>query len=254
MPRWVWRERLVAAGWHLLMSAAVAMLAALLVFVLWYPGAFRGLSGGRDLFLLVVAVDVVLGPLLTLAVFDRTKGWPHLRRDLAVIVLLQLAALAYGLHTVMIVRPVALVFEQDRFRVVNAAEVYTPELDKAPEGLRELPLTGPWTLAVRESRPGQERNESIFMAVLKGVDTSQRPSFWMPYHDRRQQAFEKARPLRELIRRYPAEADGLLASVASAGLREENVRFLPVIARGDWVALLRPNGDVIDFARLDGWF
>ena len=86
-----------AAGWHLLISAAVAALAAALVFGLWYPGAYRHLSGGRGLFILVVTVDVILGPLLTFAVFNLKKGWPHLRRDLAIIGVIQLAGLAYGL-------------------------------------------------------------------------------------------------------------------------------------------------------------
>jgi hypothetical protein len=45
-----------------LISASIAVVAALLVFGLWYPGALRHLAGGRDLFLLVTSVDVVLGP------------------------------------------------------------------------------------------------------------------------------------------------------------------------------------------------
>ena len=68
------RPRAYAAGIHLLISAAIAGLAAILVFVVWYPGPFRNMAGGRDLFLLVTSVDVVLGPLLTFAVFNRAKG------------------------------------------------------------------------------------------------------------------------------------------------------------------------------------
>ena len=119
-----WRERFAAAGIHLAISALIALAAAALVFGLWFPGLYRLMSGGQSLFVLVVSVDVVLGPLLTLAVFDRTrKSIRHLRMDLLVIALLQTAALGYGLHTVMAVRPVALVFEVDRFRVVTAADV-----------------------------------------------------------------------------------------------------------------------------------
>ena len=101
------------------------------------------MAGGRDLFLLVTSVDVVLGPLLTFAVFNLAKGWKHLRRDLAVIGVIQMAALVYGLHTVYIVRPVALVFEVDRFRLVTATDVHEPELPKALPAYRSLPLTGP---------------------------------------------------------------------------------------------------------------
>ena len=82
------RSRGIAAGVHLIISAAIATAAAFLVFGVWYPGAFRYLAGGRDLFLLVTSVDVVLGPVLTFAVFNRAKGWRHLRWDLTVIAIL----------------------------------------------------------------------------------------------------------------------------------------------------------------------
>lgn len=253
-PQWALRERLQAAGWHLLGSLAVAAMAAALVFWLWYPGPYRNLAGGRELFFLVVAVDVALGPLLTFAVFDRAKGWPHLRRDLAVIVALQLSALAYGLYTVHAARPVALVFELDRFRVIAAAEVYQPELPKAREELRRLPLTGPWALAVRESRSGEERNDSLFMAVSQGVDTSQRPIFWLPYGEMQSVAASKSRPLADLLSRYPDAAAGIRDELKSKGADPATARWLPVIARGDWVALLTPKGDVVGFAPLDGFF
>ena len=100
-----WRDRLRAAGIHLGLSALVAAMAALLVFALWYPYPYREISGGRSLFLLVITVDVVLGPLLTFAIFDRAKPRRRLRRDLAVVALLQLAGLAYGLWTVNLARP-----------------------------------------------------------------------------------------------------------------------------------------------------
>jgi hypothetical protein len=136
-------QRLRAAVIHLLLSAAVAALAALLVFAVWYPMPYRQISGGRDLFLLVVAVDVAIGPLITLAVFDRRKPRAELVRDMAVVAAMQLAALAYGLHTVAQARPAVVALEVDRLRVVRAidlaglVQVFAPRLgrrgvDRAP--------------------------------------------------------------------------------------------------------------------------
>ena len=90
-----WQDRLKASSIHLGISLAIALLAALLVFGLWYPYPYREISGGRELFLILVAVDVILGPLMTLTIFNRSKPWPELRRDLAIVVLIQLAALVY---------------------------------------------------------------------------------------------------------------------------------------------------------------
>lgn len=246
-------DRARAGLWHLLISGLVALLAAALVFLAWYPGAFRLMAGGRDLFLLVVGVDIVLGPLLTFVVFDRRKGWPHLRRDLAVIGALQLAGLSYGLHTVYIVRPVALVFEVDRFRVLNADAVREVELPKAAPDYRQLPLTGPWMLSVRAAQPGEEKNEALFMA-LDGVDTSQRPTFWQPYELAREQVLAKSRPVALLKERYPARAGEITAALQPLGEGAAQARFLPVLARGDWLAIVDGAGQPRAFLPLDGFF
>src|SRR5690606_13371823 len=127
------------------------------VFGFWYPGHYRILAGGTGLFVLVMLVDVVMGPLLTFVVYDRSKGVAQLRRDIAVIVLLQMLALGYGLNAMYLGRPVALAFEFDRFRVVSMAEVVVAELPRAPPLFRRLPLTGPMLLAVRKSSTPAER-------------------------------------------------------------------------------------------------
>lgn len=246
------KARLRAAGWHFLVSCAVAAVAAALVFGLWYPGAFRHMAGGQGLFVLVVSVDVVLGPLLTLVAYDIAKGWPHLRRDLAVIAALQLAGLAYGLHTVYVVRPVAIAYEFTRFRVVSAGDVFEPELLAARPEYQRLPLTGPWTLAVRPAEPGSERTKAIEMA-LQGVDTSQRPGFWRPYTEARSEALAAARPLMMLLDREAGRRAELEKIVADAGVDPATARFLPVMARGDWSAVLDSAGNIATYLPADGF-
>lgn len=246
-------RRARAAGLHLLISGGVAAVAAGLVFGLWYPGPYRLMSGGRELFLLVTTVDVVLGPLLTFAVFDLRKGWPHLRRDLAIIGTIQLAALTYGLHTVYVARPVALVFEVDRFRVVVAADVAEADLPAALPAYRTLPLTGPWQLSAKPPETADERNEALFKA-LEGLDISQRPKFWRPYEEGRAAALAKSRPLEDLLKRYPERSEEFKSSLADAQAPVVGARFLPVSARGDWIAVLSAQGDVLAFLAADGFF
>ena len=100
-----------AAVAHLLCSVGVALLAGALVFGLWFPYPYRELAGGRELFLLIVAVDVVCGPLLTMVLYNPAKPRAELWRDLGLVVIIQLAALGYGLHVVWQSRPVYLVQE-----------------------------------------------------------------------------------------------------------------------------------------------
>jgi uncharacterized membrane protein len=249
------RVRSRAMAWHLLLSAAVAALVAALVFGLWFPGDYRVLAGGTSLLLLIMAVDVAMGPLLTFAVYDRRKTSAHLRRDVMTIAALQLAALAYGLYTVHLARPVALVFEHDRFRVIAAAEVLEKELPEALPAYRNLPWTGPWTIAVRKTEAGAERSAALMTAILDGVDTSQRPTFWTPYAQAEQQsALQASRPLSVLIERYPDSRGEILDAVQRMSLTETSARYLPVVARSDAVAVLDAGGQVAGFIMKDGFF
>ena len=246
-------RRFRAAGLHLLISAAIATLAAWLVFGLWYPGIYRALAGGRDLFFLLASVDVVLGPLLTFAVFNVAKGWRHLRRDLAIIGLIQMLALGYGLHTVFVVRPVGLVLEGNRFRMVSAKDVRTSELLDARSEYRALPLTGPWLLGTRQAKSVTENNDALFMAV-GGIDVGQRPSFWQPYSDSRVDALAKSRPLEALLLRYPERSADLRAMLQDTKIEVANLRFLPVIARDDWTVVIDPAGNPIAYLPVNGFF
>jgi hypothetical protein len=237
---------------HLGFSALVAVLAASLVFVLWFPGPFRTLSGGRELFFLVSGVDIVLGPVLTLVVFDRRKSWRHLAWDLGCIVVLQLGALVYGLHTVYAARPAVLVFEVDRFRVVSANQVLKSELPMARPEFRRLSLTGPLFAGVREPAPGKEHNDALFLA-LRGWDTGQRPSFWVPFDEIRPKIVASAHPVDALLKAYPDYRERIERHLRAHGLDAKTGRFLPVLARGDWVALVNAEGTPVDFLPLDAY-
>ena len=246
-------RRARAAAVHLLISLALAALVAALVFGLWYPGAYRLLSGGRELFFLVIAVDVVLGPLLTFAVFDLRKGWPRLRRDLAVIGLIQLGALGYGLYTVLLARPVAMVFEVDRFRVLTSEQIRLSELPQARPEYRTLPLTGPWLLGTRLPSRGPESNDALLTAI-DGIDIGQRPPFWQPYSESIADVLKRSRPVAQLLAHYPERSAELQSRLRELGIDSSAATFLPVMARGDWVALLGPAGTILGYLPVDGFF
>jgi hypothetical protein len=249
-----WAARSRAASIHLLLSAVVAALAAALVFGLWYPGAYRHLSGGQSLFGLIVAVDVVLGPLLTFVVFDRRKPRAELARDLGVIAALQLAALGYGVHTLFEARPVHLVLEVDRFRVVSAADVDRAELAKAPAALQRLPVTGPTVIAARRSRSPEEMVEAI-NAASRGIEISMQPARWMPYGgEARLEALSRAKPWSAVASRADAAPvrEGVAAAAARSGLRPDELRLLPVQSRfATWSAVLDPKGEPLALVPID---
>ena len=114
--------RVKAALIHLGISAIVACAVVYLVFGVWYAAPWADALGVSKIFLIILGVDLCLGPLLTLVVFK--VGKPSLKFDLTVIACLQIAALGYGLYTVGLARPAYTVFSKDRFDAVLANEVY----------------------------------------------------------------------------------------------------------------------------------
>ncbi len=249
-----WADRLKASAIHLALSLAIAALAALLVFGIWYPYPYREISGGRELFLLVVTVDVILGPLITLAVFNRKKPWAELRRDLAMVALLQLAALGYGLWTVYVARPVHMVFEVDRFRVVHAIDVPVEMLGKTPPGVNALPVTGPTLLSLRPFKDGNESMEAT-MAALQGLSLSDRPDLWQAYGAGVPEIVKTAKPVALLKSRFANQAADIDRVLASTGRAPQTVVYLPMIGRKSfWTVFLDPvTAEVLAYMPLDSF-
>ncbi len=254
MTRLNWKDRVRASTIHFCISVAIAALAALLVFLVWYPHPYREISGGRELFLILVTVDVILGPLITLSIFNRAKPWRVLRRDLAFVGLIQLVALGYGMWTVFVARPVHLVFEYNRFRVVHAIDVPEELLDKAPAELRMLPLFGPTVLALRPFRDADE-SISATMAALEGLPLSARPDLWQPYSDARIGVLQEAKSVTELKSRFPEKSTEIDQALSRTGRPPDKVLYLPLAGRKVfWTALLDSStAEVIGFLPLDSF-
>jgi hypothetical protein len=250
---WKWRGK--AAGLHLVWSGLVACVAAALVFLIWYPGAYRHMAGGAGLFTLLISVDVVMGPLITLAVFNRRKARSELRLDLAIVIALQLAALGYGVYVMHAVRPVVLALESNRFRVVPANDVVTDELRAAQPEYQSLPMWGPIKVRTVVPTDPDEKFEAIAKA-LDGADLGARPKYWRSWDEAaRQEIGAAAKPLADIRRRYATRTEELDAAIQRTGHSEQSLRYLPVLTRhGDWIALVdATSGDIVGFAPFDGF-
>ena len=233
------KDRLRASAVHLAISLPLAALAALLVFGLWYPYPYYEISGGRELFLLVITVDVVMGPLITLFIFNRAKSRRHLAMDFAVIGLLQLAALSYGLWMVFVARPVHLVFEFHRMAVVHAVDIDPAQLSQAPDGLQALPLTGPTLLSLRPFKNVDEQNQSTLQALTQGVAQAAQPVLWQPYNAAHVDILKESKPAAQLKARFPDQAAEIDSAVARSGFQVNNLSYLPLLARKNaWTVVI----------------
>lgn len=128
-------KRITAFGTHLAISAVIFAGLAYLVLFVWYPDLFFATDGGWQGMRIIIFVDLVLGPLLTLIVFK--AGKPGLKFDLTCIGIFQLVCLAAGTWLVFSERPIAIVYADGQFTSVNAdtyidAGMDVPDLSRFP--------------------------------------------------------------------------------------------------------------------------
>lgn len=110
-------KKLKASLLHFALSLVVIGSFALFASQVWYPSPFLEISGLLAILLILVTVDLILGPLLTFVVYKPNK--PRLKLDLTVIAFVQLAALGYGMYTIHQGHPAYVTFAVDRFTLIN---------------------------------------------------------------------------------------------------------------------------------------
>ena len=240
---------------HLTLSALIAGSAAYLVLGHWFVYPYHELLGGLHLFWLMVAVDVICGPLLTAIVWRPGKSRKALWLDVSVIALLQAAALGYGLYSLSLARPVALVYEVDRFVAVTMAQVSAEELAKAPPGYQSISLMHkPWLLGVRPPASGEEALRSIELS-MQGMEPSVRPDWWQPYERSRAQVQTRMKPMAAL-RASPSQSQVLQKLDFLQTRSMDSVYFLPLVAKDkldEWIVILDANASILGFAPVGGF-
>jgi hypothetical protein len=247
------KHRVRAGLIHLALSAAIAAAVFLPIYFFWYPDVLFEKAGGRHLFLLIAGVDLVIGPLVTFVIFvPKKKG---LMFDLAVIAILQTAALAYGVYVLFESRPVYIVFVKDRYQLTRANDIARGELEKAgAKGFDELPVGGPKIVGARMPKEPDEQ-QRLMIAAIAGMDLNVFPQHYVPYDEVRAEARAAALPLETLRKRNAARPGAVSAVLARLGRRDEEVRFLPMHAGAAHLAVFidANSGDILKITALNPW-
>jgi hypothetical protein len=217
--------RFKAAGIHLLLSIlVVAAIMALMLFI-WYPQGFFKLLGGKDLVYIIAGVDVCLGPLLTLVVFNTAKK--SLKMDLAIIGLVQIIALAYGASVMFKSRPVFNVLEEDRFSATLASDFKDDKQLKLAkvEKWQRLSWFGPELVAAVGPTDQKIKEEIMF----SGLSWNRFPKLYVEYDSQRQVALKNAKPISQLKKAKPENAAIINAFLARKNKTEDSYVYLPIV-------------------------
>ena len=177
------RFRVKAFTLHLLGSACALTLVLGGLWLGWYrwPGWY--LASALHIVGILVLVDLVLGPTLTLIVANPAKPRRELARDVALIVTVQLAALIYGAATLWGGRPLYYTFSFDRLEVVQASDIDPGEFALARQ--RNPNLAPHWYSLPRwiwAPLPDGEEGARIGTGVLfGGTDVIDMPRYFKPW-------------------------------------------------------------------------
>ncbi len=156
------KTRYKAAGIHLFASIAIALIIGLIFSLVYFPGYYFSVFDGWHRFFLIVGVDVVLGPLLTLVIFNTKKPRTELIRDVSIIAFIQICALIYGLYVFTATRPVYTVYDGSILTFTSANEYMPEAFESAPEAYRTLPKTGPQDVFARMPVTKEEKLKVTF--------------------------------------------------------------------------------------------
>ncbi|MCH7335838.1 TfpX/TfpZ family type IV pilin accessory protein [Acinetobacter sp. NIPH 2699] len=186
---------------HLFTSFLIALVVVGVVFFIWYPFPLATAVGVTHIFLILLTIDVIVGPVLGWLVYK--EGKKTLKMDLTVIILIQLSALVYGVYTIQQGRPVWLIFNVDQFEVVRSNEVYNKNIKQAEVRFQKVSILSPQFAAIKLSENLEQKQKDMFDEVLNGILLSHRPERYVELSVVRSKTQQEARGL-ELLSQYNA--------------------------------------------------
>lgn len=233
--------RLRAFALHLLASASVLTLVLGSLYLGWYrwPGWY--VAGASGVVLVLVAVDLTIGPLMTLVIARATKPRRELARDIAIIATVQLCALLYGAVSLWHGRPLYYAFSQNELQLVQASDISSQEMAIGRQHhaaiLPHWYSLPRWIWAPLPDDPAEAQR--IVMSVFSGGDDV----ICMPRYFRQwQQGLPALRKQLQKLHdvRYFSSADKRLleARMRALGLDGSQANALPLIGRGDTVLVV----------------
>lgn len=242
------KDKIKAFLIHLSISLLIAVFTILVVYGVWNPEPLYKATGVTHIFLLLLIIDIILGPLLTFIVYK--KGKKTLKFDLIVIGLLQFGALIYGLYNVYEGRPAWIVYNIDRFDLIRANEIDLRQIDKAKSEYQNVSLTGAKYVTAIIPDNLETKQIILFEEIGSGIAPSQRPELYASLDVSKETIQKRAQSLAELNKyNSPEQVKAILLEYPRAS------GFLPLKANAQDMTVLinKETAEVIKIVDLRPW-
>lgn len=233
---------------HLSISVLIALIVIWVVFFIWYPAPVAKAVGVTHLFLMMLVIDIIIGPILGLLVYK--EGKKSLKLDLAIIIVIQLSALCYGVYSIAQGRPVWVVYSIDRFELVKNNEIFDQNIQAAQSQYRNPSWLGPRFVAMQLSQSIEQRNNEMFNEVFSGISLAQHPERYVPLTNVKTLIQQRTQKL-ELLKQFndSQSVQKILAKYPQA------TGYVPLKANAVDMTILvnKERGEVIKIVDLRPW-
>lgn len=243
-----WRASFI----HVLISLVIVSSVAAYIIYFWYPPSLMHMAKADRLLLLIGGVDLVVGPLLTLIVYKADKR--HLKFDLAIIGLIQVLFLGYGLYATWNSRPVFLVAVPDRFELVFANEISPQRLNAAKnKQFRQLSFAKPMLVGADMPADIKTQEEIMNSAISGRGDIQTMPEYFVNYSQISKKLLLHAKPLDESRELSAKDSKVLKQAAASYGYSGDSLRYLTLASSRGYAAILvkAKTGEIVGPVNVD---
>lgn len=232
---------------HVISSLFLALMMALFIKTQWYPSPLLKATGVLPIFIVIIAVQVVLWPLLSLFLYKENKK--SLRFDLSVIVVLQITFWVFSLYGLAQGRPAWIAYTLGRFELVKANEIVITDLDIVNSDFRSPTWIGPQFVGTILSEYAEIRSKHLLEEVLGGISIAQRPEQYVNINIVKYRMLHEQQSLAELSKYNEiSKVDKVIASYPNAH------GYIPLRAQQvDMVVLIDGSGTPLKIVGLRPW-
>ena len=233
--------------WHLIISLIIC--SSILIFFIFtsYSWPLSKSVGFWNIAFILLAVDVVIGPLLSLMVYK--IGKKSLKFDLSCIVVIQLVALLFGVYSIYEARPAWIVYSVDRFELIKNTDIYVSNFNSIKSKYTKPSILRSQVVAVQLSKSKEQYQQDLSNAVFAGLTLSRQPERYVDYRLEQPEVIKSMLQLCMLKKYNSARlADKILNQYPNAH------GYTPLKASHiDMSVLIDKNGEVIKIVDLRPW-
>lgn len=232
---------------HLFFSLLIATVITIFIKIQWYPKPLLSAVGILDTFIIILAIQVVVWPFLSLLIYKENKK--SLRFDLIIIIMLQIAFWLFSVYALAQGRPVWIVYTAERFELIRVNEIISTNIEDAGEEFRLVSWTGPKYVGTTLADSADERSNQLMQEVLGGISLAQRPERYTNINEIKTKIHNERKDLVELNNyNETSKVKEIIGNNADAD------GYIPLRAqRLDMSVLIDRSGNTIKIVDLRPW-